>query len=146
MGLVYNERRRQIVKLVKSLGGVVLDTPGSWRYGEELSRFVQTVNVVIGDNFRNDVQGYWSTRNYIVPGAGGFLLTPNVPGLESQFALNKEIAVYDSISELEGNLYGWTGEDEAREGVRRAGYLKARFKHHWLARAATLIEYLADYP
>lgn len=146
MGLVYNERRRQIIKLVKSLGGVVLDTPGSWRYRGGLSKFVQTVNVVIGDNFRNDVQGYWSTRNYIVPGAGGFLLTPRVPGLELQFALGKEVAVYDSIDGLEEKLSRWIREDEAREGVRRAGYLRARFKHHWLARAAALIEYLAACP
>ena len=145
MGLVYNDRRRSIVKIVKRLGGVVLDSPGSWLYGEKLSRFVQTVKVVVGDNFRNDVQGYWSSRNYIIPGAGGFLLTPRVPGLELQFALNGEIAVYDSPDELEGNLASWIGEDEAREGVRCAGYLKTRSEHHWLARAKTLISHLAAY-
>lgn len=143
MGTVYNERRRQIARIVESLGGTVLGDPDSWRYGERFSKFVQTVKVVVGDNFRNDVQGYWSTRNYIVPGAGGFLLTPRVPGLELEFALDREIAVYDSIEELKGKISGWIENDEAREKVRGEGYRKTRAEHHWQARAKALTEHLA---
>lgn len=144
MGLVYNERRKRIVKIVKSLGGVVLDSPGSWLYGGKLSKFVQTVKVVIGDNFRNDVEGYWSTRNYIVPGAGGFLLTPRVPGLELQFKLDDEIAVYDSADEPEEKLVSWIKNDARRESVRRAGHLRTRFEHHWRGRALELLSHLKD--
>lgn len=142
IGLVYSKRRERIVRIVKNLGGVVLDNQGLWRYGKELSKFVQTVKVVVGDNFRNDVPGYWSTRNYIVPGAGGFLLTPRVPKLELQFALDKEIAVYDSIDDLEGKLSSWIVRDEAREEVRRSGYIRAHSEHHWQARAETLAMHL----
>ena len=73
---------------VKNFGGVVLDDPGKWLYRDNLSKFLQGVKVVIGDNYRNDIPGYWSTRNYIVPGAGGMLLTSYVPGLEHQFEID----------------------------------------------------------
>lgn len=143
IGSLYSPRRRQIAALVKKMGGVVLQSPGSWRYGVELSSWLQTVKVLIGDSARNDVQGYWSTRNYIVPGAGGFLLTPRTPGLELQFKLDEEVAVYDSIDELEKKLAYWIKNDAKREAVRRAGFDRARREHGWDNRAKALLMHLA---
>lgn len=143
IGSLYSPRRKQIAELVKKHGGVVLDQAGSWKYGIELSEWLQTVKVLVGDSCRNDVQGYWSTRNYIVPGAGGFLLTPRAPGLELQFKLDKEIAVYGSLEELDAKLNYWIRNNADRERVRRAGYERARREHSWESRAKSLLMHLA---
>jgi len=143
IGSLYSPRRKQIAELVKRHGGVVLDQAGSWKYGVELSQWLQTVKVLVGDSYRNDVQGYWSTRNYIVPGAGGFLLTPRVPGLELQFKIDKEIAVYGSLGDLDAKLDYWIRNNAERERVRRAGYERARREHCWDSRAKSFLMHLA---
>jgi len=143
IGSLYSPRRKQIAAIVQKHGGIVLDKAGSWKYGVELSSWLQTIKVVIGDSFRNDVQGYWSTRNYIVPGAGGFLLTPKTPGLELQFKLNREVGVYDSLDELDVKLDYWIKNDQERERVRRSGYDRVRREHSWDNRAKALLMHLA---
>lgn len=143
IGSLYSPRRKQIAAIVKKHGGLVLDQAGSWKYGAELSSWLQTVKVLVGDSFRNDVQGYWSTRNYIVPGAGGFLLTPKTPGLELQFKIDREVAVYTSVDELDAKLDYWISNDEARERVRRDGYNRARREHGWENRAKSLLMHLS---
>jgi len=144
IGSVYSRRRQRIAAFVKKLGGVVLDKISRWRYGRDLSEFVQKVKVVIGDNVRNDIPGYWSSRNYIVPGAGGFLLTPKVPGLEREFSPDRELAVYGSEGELEFKASRWIAEDFERESARQAGYERARQDHTWESRAKSFIKILAE--
>lgn len=143
IGSLYTPHRKKIAAIIKKRGGQVLDQAGNWKYGEDLSRWLQTVKVLVGDSFRNDVQGYWSTRNYIVPGAGGFLLTPRTPGLELQFKVGKELAVYDSLDDLEAKLDYWIQNDGERELVRRAGYNRVRSEHSWENRAKALLMHLA---
>lgn len=143
IGSLYSPRRKQIASIVRKHGGIVLDQAGSWKYGVELSSWLQTIKVIVGDSFRNDVQGYWSTRNYIVPGAGGFLLTPRTPGLELQFKINREVAIYDSMDELDAQLDYWIKNDQERERVRRAGYDRTRREHSWDNRAKALLMHLA---
>ena len=143
IGSLYSPRRKQIAAIVRKHGGIVLDQAGSWKYGVELSSWLQTIKVIVGDSFRNDVQGYWSTRNYIVPGAGGFLLTPRTPGLELQFKINREVAIYDSMDELDAQLDYWIKNDQERERVRRAGYDRTRREHSWDNRAKALLMHLA---
>jgi hypothetical protein len=143
IGHLYSPRRKEIARIVKQHGGLVLDQASVWKYGVELSSWLQTVKVLVGDSYRNDIQGYWSTRNYIVPGAGGFLLTPRTPGLELQFKLDKEVAVYDSFDELDAKLDYWIKNDDEREQMRRAGYERARREHSWDNRAQALLMHLS---
>lgn len=142
MGSLYNERRTRIAKIIKKLGGTVLDSPGSWIYGEKLARFVQSTKVVVGDNARNDVPGYWSSRNYVIPGAGGFLLTSSVPGLEKDFEFGKHIAVYDGIDALEEAIKTCLDLASEREEIRRAGFDHVHRNHSWTSRAQTLLQCL----
>lgn len=144
IGSVYNERRRAIADMVLRRGGVVLDRPSSWLYGERLSAFVQTVKVVVGDNFRNDVPGFWSARNYIVPGAGGFLLTPEVPLLSDHLTPGVDVAVYGSLDGLEAELDRWLSEEAPREAIRAAGFERVRRDHTWDARAKALLADVAE--
>jgi hypothetical protein len=139
LGTIYNKRREAIAALVQERGGEVLGQSGSWLYGDDLARFVQGTKVIVGDNYTNGVQGYWSTRNYVVPGAGGFLLASSVPGLEADFTPGEHLGVYGSIEELPGELDRWIGDDLGREEIRRKGFLHVRLKHAWRTRARSLL-------
>lgn len=142
IGSLYNERRKKIAETVKSLGGVVLDEPGKWVYGEKLAEFVQSVKVLVADNVRNDVRGYWSTRNYVVPGAGGFLLTPDVPGLKEQFQPGMHLATYRNHDALRGEIKLWIARAEERERIRHEGFKHVRENHNWTARAKAFLVHL----
>lgn len=140
MGSMYNARRRHIATIIQKFGGEVLENPGSWIYGRRLAEFVQSTKVIVGDNARNDIPGYWSTRNYVVPGAGGFLLTSNVPGLEKDFEFGKHIAVYEGTEALEKALKTCISQNDEREEMRRQGFNHVRGNHSWRSRARTLLE------
>jgi spore maturation protein CgeB len=142
LGSLYNERRHKIARIVKRHGGEVLDSPGSWIYQDRLAEYVQTTKVIVGDNARNDVPGYWSSRNYIIPGAGGFLLTSNVPGLSSDFEFGKHVAVYDGAEALDEAIETCLAMDSEREAIRKAGFEHVRKNHGWVARARVLLNTL----
>lgn len=142
MGSINSERRKKIAAIVKSLGGEIRGAPGAWVYGADLARYVQETKVIIGDNAWNDVPFYWSSRNYVVPGAGGFLLTPRVPGLETHLKDGVHVACYESLADLEGELRRWIADDNRREEVRRVGFLHVRKKHNWQVRAREFIAIL----
>jgi spore maturation protein CgeB len=122
--------------------GEVRGAPGTWLYGRDLAKYVQETKVIVGDNYRNDVPGYWSTRNYVIPGAGGFLLTSRVPGLEKDFEIGTHIAVYDTPGELEEAIALCIAHDAEREEMRRVGFVHVRANHDWKARARVLLETL----
>lgn len=142
MGSLYNARRQEIARIVKKFNGTVLDSPGTWVYGKDLAGFVQSTKVIVGDNARNDIPGYWSSRNYVIPGAGGFLLTSNVPGLDKDFEVGKHIAIYEGVEALEEAIRTCLQLDEEREAIRKVGYEHVRSRHSWKERAKTLLGYL----
>lgn len=142
LGSVYNDRRQRIAKLVMNMGGEARIQSGGWVYGKELAEYVQSTKVIIGDNAVNDCQGYWSSRNYVIPGAGGFLLTSRVPGLNKQFDIMKHLDVYDSIEDLGVKLRYWIGNDRDREIIRRVGFNHVQVKHNWRVRALTMLDIL----
>jgi glycosyltransferase involved in cell wall biosynthesis len=142
MGSIYNARRTAIARIIEKLGGEVRGAPGTWLYGRDLAKYVQETKVIVGDNYRNDVPGYWSTRNYVIPGAGGVLLTSRVPGLEKDFEIGTHIAVYDTPGEIEEAIALCITRDAEREAMRRAGFEHVRAHHNWQTRARVLLKAL----
>ena len=144
-GRIYSDRREKIRKTTHDFGGLCLDSPSKWIYGAKLARLVQHSKIVIGDNWTNDVEGYWSSRNYVVPGAGGFLLTSDVPGMEGEFYDGQHVAIYDGVDDLRSKVDYWIRQAVLREGIRFAGYNYVRSRHTWTKRAGKLIEILTKY-
>lgn len=140
MGTIYNERRRRIAELVKSFGGQVLDSANSWVYGVKLARFCQETKIIIGDNIVNNCPGYWSSRNYVIPGVGGFLLTALVPELDEQFQLGKNIAVYSSLQDLKVMIEYYLRNEAERERIRKRSFDHVRGAHNWGERAVMLLD------
>ena len=143
LGSLYNGQRIEIARLVHSLEGKVIQRPNDRLYEKELALEVQQTKVVIGDNWTNETTGYWSSRNYIIPGCGGFLLTAYVPGIVCQFGPDGEnVAYWNSLKALPKVLEFWLNNDCAREKVRRQGYEFVNRIHTWRARARVAIAHL----
>lgn len=102
-----------------------LPTPGEPRiHGRELNELYATVPVVVGDSLSlPGHRNYWSDRFYETIGRGGFLVGPNVPGIETQFTSGEHCDLYE-IGDLE-HVYELVDQALAdREGARsiaRAG-------------------------
>lgn len=144
VGTPYSGRRLEIARVVRSLGGLVVGGPGSWLSPAALADLVQGTKVVVGDNLMNDVDGYWSPRNYVVPGAGGFLLSPCVPGIGGGLCDAAGVGLYDSVSRLADEVVRWCGRDEEREAARRRAFGHVRASHTWAARAAALLSAMRE--
>lgn len=145
IGTLYSARRREIARIVRALGGAVVEGPGSWMDPARLAAFVQGTKVVVGDNMRNDLDGYSSARNYVVPGAGGFLLAPSSPrmaGLDP----GRHLAVYSDLGGLAGAIESWSCYDDERERVRRDGFAHVRATQTWTARARALLSAMKEAP
>jgi hypothetical protein len=142
MGSLYSDRRKKIARVVEDLGGEVRGAPGAWLYGRDLARYVQETKVVVGDNAFNDVPGYWSSRNYVIPGAGGFLLTPRVPGLEEHLVDGVHAILYDPDEPLAALIERWAADGSIRESIRLQGASHVREHHNWKVRAGELVSIL----
>jgi spore maturation protein CgeB len=68
-------------------------------------------------------------RNFEVPGAGGFLLTSAAGDLAEYFVPGEEIAVFGSDRELLDSIRYYLAHEKEREGIREAGYRRARRDH-----------------
>ena len=144
LGSLYNDRLNAIAEIVRSMGGQVLSAPGQWVYGLDLAKYCMETKVIVGDNVLNDVPGYWSSRNYVIPGAGGFLLTPDVPGLSQDLVPGRHVAVYGDLASLRTELGRFISDDPLRERIRKDGFQHVRERHNWGERARTLISLMKD--
>ena len=68
-------------------------------------------------------------RNFEIPGAGGFLLTQYVQGIEEYFVPGLEIATFSTEDELLERIQYFLSHDREREVVKSAGYKRALTDH-----------------
>lgn len=139
LGTCYSLRRRQIAGLVKDFRGRAIVTQHEKLFGKRLVSFVQETKIIIGDNWMNDHPGYWSSRNYIIPGSGGFLLTAHVPGIENEFVPGKHLVTWRDLKDMRNKIRYYLAHDKERERIRRAGYEFTQACHRWECRAKEMI-------
>ncbi len=80
---------------------------------------------VLMTNPRAQIKG----RNFEIPGAGGFLLTEHVDGIEEYFVPNSEIAVFNGLDDLVDKVRYYLSHESAREAMRIAGHQRALRDH-----------------
>lgn len=94
--------------------------------GKELNQLYADTKVVVGDslNIGFNYPGYWSDRIYETTGRGGFIIHPEIEGLEEEFEYGKEIATYKfgDFDELEKTINYYLENPEEREAIRKAGF------------------------
>lgn len=64
--------------------------------------------------------GYLNQRDTAITGAGGFMLTDYVEGIEEEFDIGTEIDTWESVDELRDKATWWLQHDEQRQAAGRA--------------------------
>lgn len=108
-------------------------------------------NSVISLNFANSPR-VWSgiiprqtnqikARTFEVPGAGGFLLTEWVDGLDRYYAPQKDIAVFNNLNELVDTIRYYLAHTVERDAIARAGYERTCKEHTYDQRLAEVLDF-----
>ena len=79
-------------------------------------------------------------RTFEVPGAGGFLLTEDVPGLDAVYVIGEEIDVFRDLDELTAKVRHYLANPEQRDRMAMAGFVRTRDDHTYEKRLTGLVD------
>ncbi len=80
-------------------------------------------------------------RNFEVPGAGGFLLTQHVAGIEHFYMPGEEIATYDTEADLLAKIRHFLDHPAERDRIALAGYRRTRAEHTYERRLQAVLDF-----
>lgn len=115
-------------------------------WGPKYAEACASVKIMVGDNCRNDIPGYWSDRLYLSLACGSFLMYPNVPGIEKYFKDGEHLVLYKSEADLHKKIKYYLAAPEERAHIARAGASHAARFHNWSIRIAEFEEILKTVP
>lgn len=103
--------------------------------GDDMVRAINSYKIHLNCNISNDI----NYRTFETTGCGTFLLTNYTEGLEKLFDIGKELVVYNNLQELEDKVKYYLENEEEREEIAKAGYIRAKKDHTYLERAKMLV-------
>lgn len=134
IGSNYTARRHELLKhlsehpreerTVKTWG-----EPGPQLWGSDFAKACYLSDIVVGDNFVNDVPGYWSDRVYLTLACGGFFLTAYVEGLEKEFDNHRHLVWWKSFDELHELIQYYRDRPAERKAIALEGYRLVHREH-----------------
>lgn len=104
--------------------------------GHELNDVYASMKIVVGDCIFAGTPNYWSDRVPETIGRHGFLLHPEVEGLDLPIPNFRP----GDLKELKEQIDLWLYNEEARRQVIRLGVEQIRAKHTWTVRMAEILE------
>lgn len=135
MGSLYHERRHRLHKHLKSLSKSLgfkythFGHPEKELWGADFAKACYLSKIVIGDNYINEIPGYWSDRAYLTLGCGAFFLTSHVPFIERSFAIGRHLVTYKTMDDLGVHLDYYLPREAERKLIALEGHRHVR-KHH----------------
>jgi len=102
--------------------------------------YVGRSQVCLGNSAFPQVELSMSARDYRIMGAGGFLLTNNVKGIENWFKIGKECETYSSPEEAVEKVEYYCIHKEERIKIADTGYKAAHEKHRFKNRIEEVIK------
>lgn len=133
-GHVYTPYRKRLLKGLRETFNFAWVGGNEECWGPQYSRAVNSAKIVVGDNCRNDIAGYWSDRTYLTLACGGFYLSPNVPGLERYFEDGKHLVMYRDEKDLHDKIRYFLANPIEREQIARQGAEHVAKNHSWSTR------------
>lgn len=145
--------RRQVIERLKR-GGIAVRCFGhGWDTGaiaaEEIPRIIRSSRISL--NLANSAwvlsgglphrHNQIKARVFEVPGAGGFLLTETAPGLEVFLEPGRELAVFNTVEELIGQVHYYLDHTDERDTIAHAGYVRILREHTYDRRMADLLNF-----
>lgn len=111
--------------------------------GYELNALYSSAKVVVGDTLCKDFNypDYFSDRLFETTGRGGFLIFPNIKGLDALFEIDKEMVTYEfgNMAGLKQKVNYYLSHDEERETIRLTGHNRAKRDHTYTQRLSYLL-------
>lgn len=112
--------------------------------GQRLNILYASAKVVVGDScclgFNHPT--YWSDRVPETLGRGGFLIHPEIPGLERDFVYGEHFASYqfNDFDGLYRQIDYYLDHPDERDRIRRAGHEHVKAAHTYAHRMQSVIE------
>jgi len=97
--------------------------------GEDHNKMCQCSKIVLGHCGWSDVDLANSARDFRVTGAGGFLLTEHVKGIEELFEVGKECATYTSAEDCYNKIQYYLKNEDERKEIAERGYQRTIKEH-----------------
>jgi len=143
VGAAHGDRRERIERL-RAAGIAVACFGHGWEHGPvstaELGRIMR--ESVISLNFANSKGAdQIKARCFEVPGAGGFLLTERVAGLERFYVPEQEVASFDSDSDLQQQIRHFLAHPAERDRIAWAGYRRTAAEHTYEHRLQAVLDF-----
>lgn len=128
--------------------------------GDELNRVYASAKVVVGDTLCPDFTYpfYWSDRVYETTGRGGFIIHPQITGIQDQFStydfkvddgmfwdaepapIELVTYKYGDMTMLKQRIDYFIKNDAEREQIRIAGHERTKRDHTYTQRLQTIIK------
>jgi len=111
----------------------------------ELNDLYASAKVVVGDSVVRP--HYWSNRIYETLGRGGFLIFPEVIGLDAEFERYKHYIPY-TVGDWDGlkeKIEYYLSHDNERNAIRMAGFEHCKANHTYTKRCEELIKRVYEY-
>ena len=105
----------------------------------ELNDLYASAKVVVGDSVY--APNYWSNRLYETLGRGGFLIFPEIEGIEHDFTPYRDFIPYHFFDwkGLRHKIDYYLSHDKERWEIQRSGFEWARAHHTYTQRCQTLV-------
>lgn len=114
--------------------------------GHELNVLYSSAKIVIGDTLCIGFKYpyYFSDRLCEVPGRGGFMIFPDIRGIDSMYNIGKEMVTYKygDFEELKEKIDYYLANNAERESIRIAGHNKTKNSHTYTNRLQKILETL----
>jgi len=107
-------------------------------YDGNFGQIVADAKVIIGTNYRNDLDGCWSNRLWEVLGAGGFFLTRRVPGLADVVTDGVHCVMFDTVADAVAKAAYYLAHPAERQRIARQGQTHAWMHHTYAHRLRDL--------
>lgn len=112
--------------------------------GNALNDLYASSSVVVGDslNLNFNRRNYWSDRVYETTGRGGFIIHPNIDGLENDFDFGEEITVYQhgNFDDLKSKIDYYLANTAIRRKIQLAGHERTKRDHTYTNRIQQVID------
>jgi spore maturation protein CgeB len=136
--------RRQWIDQLGAMGIEVKCFGHGWPAGSVEASAIPSLmrQSVISLNFANSRgRDQIKARTFEVPGAGGFLLTGYVDGLERYYTPGEEIATFHNLKELAARIRHFLDHPAERDAIAWAGYRRTSREHTYEHRLEPLLDY-----
>lgn len=150
VGIAYGDRRTMIHELARR--GLTVDCFGhQWPAGPIPAAHIPEImqRSVISLNFSKGLYGgphQIKARTFEVPGAGGFLLTEQAPGLERWYSTRNEIAVWSSVDELASQIRFYLANPGKRDAMAVKAHERTLREHRYDVRMQEVISWAVSLP